>query len=204
MQACPPGRAPERFFPVRASRFHPARPLAARYCPAPRDRMRRSSSVRVSSLNSSRADKACRLVILCARLCPANPPRGRSYRRVRTWLLVFPSFRPSLRLVSPLLPARECRRRVGRFTRGHAPASRRVPVRVDRASRWVQARAVRRCAVGGHIPPRRYLNLRLRLLPTPAVATPPKSAPSNTTGSGTAKANSEASARASRNPPPCP
>jgi hypothetical protein len=77
MQACPRDRVRGRFFPVRVSRFRPASRLAARFCLALRDPTRRSRSVRVSSPNnSSRADKACRLVILCARLSPANRPRG--------------------------------------------------------------------------------------------------------------------------------
>jgi hypothetical protein len=78
MRACPPDRVRERFFPVRGSHCRPPRRLAARYCLVRRDRIRRSSNVRLSSPSSShRADKACRLVILCARLCPANRLQGR-------------------------------------------------------------------------------------------------------------------------------
>ena len=201
--ACPPDRVRERFSPVRASRSHMERRRAVRFCRVRRDRTPRCRSVPASHHSSRVAKARRRAVILCARPWQASRPCGRWCRRVPIWSRVFPSSKPSLLRASPPLPGRACPRLDDRFTRGRALASRPVRVPVDRATRWVPA--VRRCVAGGRTPPRRCWNRHLRRVLMPAAAMPRRSEPSSTTSAnGTAKAESELSARANRNPLLCP
>lgn len=153
MQACPPDPVREQFFLVRVSRFRPVSRLAARFCLVRRDLTLRCRSVLANSPNN-KAARARRAVTRCARLWQASPPRGRLCHRVPIWSRAFPSSK--LRLVQANLSLRgqACQRLDDHFTKAHAQASRRVPVRVDRVTQWVQA--VRQCAVEVHIPLRRY------------------------------------------------
>ncbi len=149
------GHAPERLSPALVSRFPVGRRRAARFCRVLPDRTRRSRSVPVSNRYSSRAARASREVILCARPSPANQPRGRWCRRARIWSRVFLSFRPSQLLASPPRPGPACPRRGARCTRGQGPDSRVRVVRVQVGQATHRVPAVRRCVGEGHTPPRR-------------------------------------------------